>query len=522
MKRYSLRNMSLLLVGALGIGVGGCGINSDSNSSDNSNTNSTATVTTNSTTTVTTSYNSPFLKLYERKNDDNNGSRFNVTFTDGIELPDNGDYLVFGTGSIDKYDTNKRGDDALYARISSKDGTLQSANYVAYNSADAQADLNEGYIRAAKLSYEQEDGTSVNNVVLVGTATSTGWAGETGLLVTLLNGDGSYKWSKFYQLTDGNSLFINSVAADSDGTFWVVGNGFVPAKDKDGYIYTTNLGVVIHIDAKTGAILNSEHIGIDDSVSNYSGVVVANGQVYITGTSYDEAVDKNIDPDGGGSNTVLLLELNKDGTLKNGSKYIRKGHWGETGDGIGYKNGSVYIAYETNVYGMSEAYGGILKVDDTNIANLQKAMEIYSTSPYSYYRDFEISGDNIYLTAAHNAFYQIDLYGNIKKVASTLGAWRGGMFVDSSNNIITFGNGTSPLAASFVTKFPNDLNITCNNNTLVSSPEQNATDVTEQWFVETIDSPYETVGVGLATNNANSFEQGSALDIITQTNECNQ
>lgn len=505
MKRYNLKSVSLLLVGALGVGVGGCGINSNGNSSNISNENKTE--------TITISHD-PFVQRYARKNDDNNGTRFNIAFTDGIELPDNNDYLVFGFGSIDKYDTNKRGDDALYARISSKDGTLKSANYVAYNSADAQADLNEKYLRAAKLSYLQ-DGKSINNIVLVGHATSTGWAGDTGLLVTLLSGDGSYKWSKFYQLTDGSGLSINSVAADSDGTFWVVGNGSIPAKDGDGNIYTTNLGVVIHIDAKTGNILNSEHIGIDDSVSNYSDVTVANDQVYITGTSYDETVDKNISADGT-SNTVLLLELNKDGTLKNGSKYIRKDHWGETGEGIRYKNGSIYIAYETNVYGIAEAYGGILKVD-ANREKLQKAMEIYTSSPYSYYRDFEISGNNIYLTAAHNAFYQTDLSGNIKKVTSTEGAWKGGVFIDSANNIIAFSN--SSTIDSVVTKFSNDLSV-CSNKTIVSSPEQNATDITNQWFIETINSPYSTVGVGLATNNANSFEQSSALNIITQTSMC--
>ena len=494
MRKYIANVATLLLLGS--ISFSGCG--SDSGSEEEGTSLSTA----------------PFLQQYARENEENDGTGLDIAFLDGIEIPNNHDYLLFGFGSIDKYNSDNHGDDALFARISSQDGSLKKATYVRYETSEAKNDT-EKYIRSAILSYE-ENGEKINKILLVGTASPDATYQTEGLLVTLLNGDGEYEWSRHYLLSQGEGLEISEVAADGDGTFWVVGNGSIPAKNPDGTTYWTRLGIVIHIDAKTGEILQASHLGIDDGISNYFDVTVANDHVYISGSSEDTTVDTGINSNGF-SDTVLLLELNKDATLASATKYMQKEKsFGERGEGIIYKDGNIYIAFET----AGPVEGGIMKIDAGSTKELKTVKQLYTYYPYSYYRDFEIHGDTLYLAATNSSFYKTNLNGDLEKVSWVEGGWTESLFIDSAGNIVSLShNGLIPRMTSFATKFSNTL-ATCGLNTTVADPENPSIDITTKWVAETIAPTYPTVPVALATNNAGEFVTGDASNIITQKSLC--
>lgn len=499
MKRWFSNIFSILVISS--IGFSGCGIGNSSDKKDD-------------TTPAAAITHDPFAMQYARANSDANATSLVVAFWDGVEIPANHDYLLFGQGSVDKYNTNAQDDDALFARVSSKDGTLKSASYVRYVSQDAN-NSGETYVRGTTLSY-LENGTTKHNIVLIGQARSNEASKSRGILVTLLDGDGTHKWSRLYQITSGYLNDIGDVAADDDGTFWIAYNGYIPVKTyANGYIETAYLGVVMHIDAKTGDILLAKHFGIDDWESGYLDITLANGKVYISGYSHDKSIDTSLKRDGE-SDTVLLLEIHKDGTLLSANKYFQKDSWilGERGNGIVYKEGKIYIAYQ--IAGID---GGVMKID-ANSKSLQKVMKIFHNDYNSYYRDFAIDGESLYLSANNVSFYKTDLDGNIEKIGDGYGGWDNALFIDSQHNIVALtSNGAAANITSFATKFSDKLE-KCGINTKVTDPDTNATDVTDKWVAEEISPTYNDIPVAMATNNTGNFEIGSATNIIAQENRC--
>ena len=488
MERFINGFVSVLLIGT--IGFSGCGSDSDKKKEDEN---------------ISTSIpNTPFVRYFERKEQKNNQTNSVIAFWDGVEAPKTHDYILFGKGSIDNED-----DDAIFARISSKDGSLKSAKYVRYININAQATNNaETYLHGATMRYD-DDGIEKNGVVLVGMSRTNETSDSTGLLVTILE-EGSYKWSKIYRMPNGYFLEIGDVAADDDGTFWVVGYGYRAISTNNGSIQRKSTTIVMHIDAKTGDILLSKHLHIDDYEwdSRYNDIVLTDNRVYITGKSIKDANSRR--------DMLLLLELDKQGELLSANKYYKSNEsaFGERGDGILYKNGKIYIAYEG-----AGTVGGILKIDATS-KEVEKAVELF-TNPYnSYYRDFTLRGDYLYFSANNISFYKTDLDGNIEKIAKAEGGWKDSLFIDSSDNIIALSNnGGGGRIASFVTKFSNILE-KCGVNTSVYSPQEKAKDVTTLWKKVEMTTSYDDIPVALVQDNSGYFQTGSATNIIKQTSKC--
>lgn len=500
------RSISVIVVGLLfigGLSFSGCG-GSDTNDSG-SNNNSGYTDNGNGSGSEVSISHSPFVRFYSRNESRENGTNQVVKFADGVEIPQNHDYILFGQGSIDKSDNGYEGDNALFARVSSKDGALVSAKYVRYVK-NAQKNLSE-YFRGTTLSYDL-DGLTTKDIVLVGDSRTDGTnqAQSNELLITVLDGNGDHKWSKLYAITDGYLMNVGDVAADSDGTFWVVYNGYVPIRIVNGSVETAYLGVLLHIDAKTGEILLSKHIGNN---SEYRDIVVTDNRIYITGKAVE------------GSNrdeSVLLLELDKSGEILSANKYTHENTNGindinENGVGLVYKNGKLYIAYQRDGWN-----AGILKIDASS-KNLDKAVRVFTNSYGTYYRDFEANSDSLYLSANNAGFYKTDLNGNIDKVAMVEGGWKNGIFFDSGNDIVALGsNGAGGLVTSIATKFSDSLQY-CGINTRLEDPSENATDVTNEWSSGNL-TPSSDLSVAMATNNSGTLEVGSASGVITEQSQC--
>ena len=458
----------------------------------------------------TSQSNSPFVKHFLRKNEKNQGTKLIISFEDGIEIPTSHNYLVFGKGIVNDSDY-----DALFAQISSKDGSLKSAKYLKFESSDSNKNAEE-YKKAITLKYTQ-NGKEKNNIILLGQSRFNGNSNTNGILVTLLDENGNYKWSKRYAITSGYLMDIGNIVADKDGTFWLVFNGYIPVgHNPNGSPNLAYLGVVMHINAETGEILLAKHIGIDDWDSQYFDITLANGHVYIVGKSHDKNIDSSIKPPYTESDTVLLLELDKDGTLLSANKYIQKNTYviGEKGDGIIYKNGKFYIAAE--VAGVA---GEILKIDE-NSKNVEKAKKLFTNSYGSYYRDFETLGNNLYYSANNIGFYNTDLYSNIKKLAKTDGGWVNGLFTDSNKNIIVLSSkGGGDRISSIVTKITNNLQY-CGVNTKIYNPKENAKDLTNDWVRESINPTYNDIPVAMGIDTNGNFKVGEAKNIIAQENMC--
>ena len=490
----------LLIVG--GLSLVGCGGESK-NDSNNENENPGG-----GTTQVTLSH-APFVHLYSREENREDGTNLVAAFWDGIEIPQSHDYLLFGKGSIDRSEDTSQGDNAFFARVSSKDGSLQDATYVRFVNQYGKKNLSE-YFRAASLSYYQ-DAQKRQNIVLVGQSRTDGTVNvqTNGVLVTLLDGDGSHKWSKLYAITDGYLMSIGDVAADSDGTFWVVYNGYVPTEYINGRPQLAYLGVVMHIDARSGDILLAKHIGIDVGESRYSDIAVTDDRIYITGKAIDrDRYEK-----------VLVLELDKDAQLLSANKYRHQnannlGDIVANGDGVVYKSGKLYIAYERD--GID---AGILKTDASS-KYLEKAVRLFTNAYGSYYRDFDARGDALYLSANNAGFYKTDLDGNIEKIATVAGGWGNGLFFDAANNTITLSSfGAGARITSAATKFSDKLEY-CGPATSLLDPTQNATDVTNEWIREEIVPAYSDLSVAMATDNSLRLEVGLATRILSQESQC--
>ncbi len=453
----------------------------------------------------------PFKLKFERivKDGENPFAR-NVYFTDGIEMPNPAhDYLLFGKVTADLDNTNHRADDALYMIISA-DGTVKTANYVRFvPNGTIYGDLEETFLKGRAVSY-RKDGKQQKDIVLVGNANLNGQYGKNGIFVTLLDEDGAYKWSKGYYLEKNNdestNMHVKDLQTDSDGTIWILANG-----DRE---------VLLHIDIQTGDILMARHFGLgeNESEESYAAIKVDNDEIYLTGSVTEKEKGRGI----------LLQEIDKtDGTSNSAHAYILNDQSAETGaeNGLVVLNDKLYLPYALGVYGTSIAAGGVMKIDPID-KSLVFVKQLYSLSPYTYFRDFDTDGEALYLDSAHYSFYKIDQNGTVVKTGSSSSGWKDGLFIDSNRNIVFLSNdGAGGWISSYVTKFTSDLQY-CGINTNIGDPTQedrnNMKDTTNEWTHIQITPTNLNTDYTIQTENNGQFESGTVIQDINTTSLCDE